>query len=128
MAARISCEGRVTVSERRSIREMGCCMSVPSTCDSDEQTVARAAGSLRTTRSMHVLRRRLALVRGRSHFASGTWLTAHSAGAMRTIRSHAFDEYHVEIAGADPFLAGGLIFGRVVERLGVFGRRKLDHD
>src|SRR6202045_4711411 len=47
---------------------------------------------------------------------------------MRTIRSRAFDEHHVEVAGGEPLLTSGLVFGRVVECLGYFGRRKFDHD
>src|ERR1700704_3078892 len=46
----------------------------------------------------------------------------------RTKRSRAFDEHHVEIAGAQPLLTSSLVFGRVVECLGTFGRRKFDHD
>src|ERR1700674_340791 len=47
---------------------------------------------------------------------------------MRTIRSRAFDEHHVEVAGAEPLLTSSLVFRRVVERLGTFGRRKFNHD
>src|ERR1700676_2397974 len=47
---------------------------------------------------------------------------------MRTVRSRTFDEHHVEVAGAEPLLASALIFGRVVESLGTFGRRKFGHN
>jgi hypothetical protein len=50
--------------------------------ESAQRDAAFAAGSLHAIPILNALRRRWALIRGRSHpirFANGTWLAAHSA-------------------------------------------------
>src|ERR1019366_6256842 len=71
----------------------------------------------------------------RERFGDGRVLRAAFRGSRliqhrppHALRSRTFDEHHVEIGGAPPCFPGVVIFGRVVERLGSFGRRKLNYD